>query len=235
VILIVLLTRVAAKIKRDGMAKGGFANAIESVVVFIRDEVAEPAIGHHDAHRFMPFLLTMFFFILACNLLGLVPWAGSATGALATTGTLALITFGTVVATGMSKLGVAGFVKSLVPHMDLPLPLKIALVIIMFPIEVLGLLIKHCHASAGEHDGRAPGARGDLGIYRRQCHQRGLVGGHSGKHRRLGGPQFTGTVRRLFAGIHFYVFVGVVHRHGGTPALVKLSINLTSRSRRPNQ
>lgn len=143
VLLIVLLTRVASKIKRQGSAKGGFANAIEAMVVFIRDEVAEPAIGHHDAHTFMPFLLTMFFFIVTCNLLGLVPWAGSATGALATTGALALLTFGTVVGAGMLKLGPVGFWIGQVPHMDLPLPLAILLKPMIFLIEVLGLCIKH--------------------------------------------------------------------------------------------
>ncbi len=143
ILLIVLLARVASRIKRDGMPKGGLANAIEAVVVFIRDEVAEPAIGHHDSHKFMPFLLTMFFFIVTCNLLGLVPWAGSATGALAVTGTLALITFATVLGSGMSRLGVLGFWTGQVPHMDLPLPLAILLKPMIFVIEVLGLCIKH--------------------------------------------------------------------------------------------
>ena len=77
--------------------------------MFIRDDVARPAIGHHDADRFLPFLLTMFFFMLGCNLFGLVPWAGSATGALATTGTMALLTFATVVGAGMAKLGPVEF------------------------------------------------------------------------------------------------------------------------------
>lgn len=142
-LLIVLLTRVASKIKRNGSAKGPFSNAIEAMVVFIRDEVAEPAIGHHDAHTFMPFLLTMFFFIVTCNLLGLVPWAGSATGALATTGALALITFGTVIGAGMLKLGPVGFWVGQVPHMDLPGPLAVLLKPMIFAIEVLGLFIKH--------------------------------------------------------------------------------------------
>lgn len=142
-LLIVFLSRVASKIKRQGVAKGAFSNAIEAMVVFIRDEVAEPAIGHHDARTFMPFLLTMFFFIVTCNLLGLVPWAGSATGALATTGALALITFATVVGAGMFKLGPVGFWTGQVPHMDLPGPLAVLLIPMIFFIEVLGLFIKH--------------------------------------------------------------------------------------------
>ena len=143
VVLVLLLTRVASKVKRDGAAKGPLTNAIEAIVVFIRDKVAEPAIGHHDAAKFLPFLLTMFFFILACNLLGMVPWAGSATGALATTGALAFITFAAVVGAGMVKLGPVGFWTGQVPHMDLPLPLAILLKPMIFLIEVLGMFIKH--------------------------------------------------------------------------------------------
>ena len=92
VILIVLCTRAAARIKGQHAPRGKLVNAIEAVIVYIRDEIARPAIGHHDADHFMPYLLTIFFFVVSCNLLGMVPWAGSATGALGTTGMLALVT-----------------------------------------------------------------------------------------------------------------------------------------------
>ena len=73
--------------------KGLFWNLFEVMLVFIRDEVARPAIGKHDADRFLPFLWNMFFFILFCNLLGILPWAGSPTGALTVTAALAGLTF----------------------------------------------------------------------------------------------------------------------------------------------
>ena len=113
------------------------------MLLFIRDEVARPAIGKHDADRFLPYLWTIFFFVLTCNLLGMIPWLGSPTGALATTGALALLTFGTVVAGGSQKMGIVGFWKNQVPHMDLPGPLAIVLLPMIFLIEVLGLFIKH--------------------------------------------------------------------------------------------
>ena len=116
---------------------------MEAMLLFIRDEVARPSIGKEDADRFVPFLWTIFFFVLGCNLLGLVPWAGSATGALATTGALALCTFSVVVGAGMSRLGAVGFWKAQVPHMDLPFVLAIFLIPMIFAIEILGLLIKH--------------------------------------------------------------------------------------------
>src|SRR5208282_4536567 len=78
-----------------------------------------------------------------CNLLGIFPWAGSATGALTVTAALAFITFCAVVGTGVQKFGVGGFLESLVPHMDLPKPLKILLVPMIFVIELASLLIRH--------------------------------------------------------------------------------------------
>ena len=113
------------------------------MLVFIRDEVARPAIGRHDADKFLPFLWTVFFFVLICNLLGMVPWLGAPTGALATTGVLAIITFLTVIFAGMAKMGPIGFWIGQVPHMDLPLILAIPLKPMIFVIEVLGLCIKH--------------------------------------------------------------------------------------------
>ncbi len=143
IVLVVVFSRLASKLKRDGVAKGTLANALEAMVVFIRDEVAKPAIGGHDADKFLPFLLTLFFFVLACNLFGMLPWAGSATGALATTGALALVTFATVVVSGMVKLGPVGFWTGQVPHMELPLALAIMLKPMIFFIEILGMFIKH--------------------------------------------------------------------------------------------
>src|SRR5206468_905707 len=105
VVIVILFVGLASRTRRGGAPKGRLTNLLEAMVVYIRDEVARPAIGHHDAERFLPFLLTIFFFVLTLNLFGLVPWFGSATGALATTGTMALLTFATVVIAGMAKLG----------------------------------------------------------------------------------------------------------------------------------
>ena len=139
----VVFIRLANKMAHGDRPKGRAWNMLEAMLVYIRNEVARPAIGGHDADRFVPLLWTMFFFVLVCNLLGLVPWAGSATGALATTGALALVTFATVLGAGMKKLGFAGFWKAQVPHMDVPFGLSLILVPFIFAIELLGLVIKH--------------------------------------------------------------------------------------------
>jgi F-type H+-transporting ATPase subunit a len=123
--------------------RGRLGNLLEIMVVFIRDEVARPAIGHHDADRFLPYLWTAFFFILFCNLIGLFPWMGSPTGALAVTAALAGIAFCTAVGAGMLKLGPVGFFKGQIPHMELPLILAIFLKPMILVIEVFGLCIKH--------------------------------------------------------------------------------------------
>ena len=123
--------------------KGRLWNMLEVFLLFLRDEIARPCIGKHDGDKFVPFLWTMFFFVLGCNLMGMIPWMGSPTGALATTGALALTTFLVVCGAGMARLGIVGFWKAQVPHMDLPAPIALFLVPLIFVIEILGLLIKH--------------------------------------------------------------------------------------------
>jgi F-type H+-transporting ATPase subunit a len=139
IVFIALANRMAA----GNRPRGRIWNLLEAMIVYIRDEVARPAIGHHDADRFLPFLWTLFFFILGCNLMGMLPWAGSPTGALGVTGALAIIALVAVMGAGMAKLGPVGFFKAQVPHMELPFVLAIFLVPMIFVIEIAGLFIKH--------------------------------------------------------------------------------------------
>jgi F-type H+-transporting ATPase subunit a len=148
VLLAVIFVGVAKRASREGRPRGKLWNLFESMLVFIRDQVARPSIAHdphhyHEADKFLPFLWTLFFFVLTCNLLGLLPWLGSATGALATTGALAIITFLTVIGAGMFQRGPIGFWIGQVPHMDLPGPMAVVLKPMVFVIEVMGLVIKH--------------------------------------------------------------------------------------------
>jgi F-type H+-transporting ATPase subunit a len=142
-LMIAIFVTLAWRIAGGRPPRGRLWNVFEMMLVFIRDEVARPAIGHHDADRFLPYLWTAFFFILFCNLIGLVPWMGSPTGALAVTGALAGVAFCTAVGAGMLKLGPVGFFKGQIPHMELPLVLAIFLKPMILGIEVFGLCIKH--------------------------------------------------------------------------------------------
>jgi F-type H+-transporting ATPase subunit a len=143
VLMVVLFVRLANKMRKTDMPRGKGWNALEALLVFLRDEVARPAIGHHDADKFLPFIWTMFFFVLFCNLFGLIPWAGSPTGALATTGALAICTFVTVIGAGMAKLGPLGFWLAQIPHIDVPFPMGYFLKPMIFVIEIMGLFIRH--------------------------------------------------------------------------------------------
>ena len=92
---------------------------------------------------YVPFLWTIFFFILFNNLLGMIPGGASATGNINVTATLALLTLAVVVAAGMRASGVGGFFKNIVPKMDLPPGLKQIIWVMLFAIEIMGLLIRH--------------------------------------------------------------------------------------------
>ncbi len=142
-IIFLLFYGLARTLRGGAAARGKLWNLLEVFLLFIRDEVARPCIGRHDADRFVPFLWTMFLFVLGCNLMGMIPWMGSPTGALATTGALALITFVVVVGSGMKQLGVVGFWQAQVPQMELPAAIAPFMKAFIFAIEVFGLLVKH--------------------------------------------------------------------------------------------
>lgn len=97
IILIWLFTAIArSAVRNAGKAPAGLQNMFEPVILFVRDEVAVPAIGSTKAERFLPFLLTLFFFILVNNLLGLIPifpFGANVTGNIGVTLVLALFTF----------------------------------------------------------------------------------------------------------------------------------------------
>ncbi|MHC5036006.1 MAG: F0F1 ATP synthase subunit A [Planctomycetota bacterium] len=130
------LAHFLSKRPREG-PRGYFTNFLESFVVFMRDEVIGPNLGHQK-DRFLPFFLTLFHFILVCNLLGMIPGLATATGNLGVTAGLALITLLVGIVGGMIIQGPMAYVKNIVPH-GIPWPI----LIILYPIEVLGLMIKH--------------------------------------------------------------------------------------------
>jgi len=141
-LMLLIFIPLARRIATGKPPRGKFWNFFEVILVFLRDEVTRPAIGH-GADRFLPYVWNAFFFILFCNLLGLVPWAGSPTGSLSVTGALAVIAFATAVGCGMAHFGPVGFWIGQVPHMELPLVLAIFLKPMIFVIEIMGLIIRH--------------------------------------------------------------------------------------------
>ncbi|MDA0329106.1 MAG: F0F1 ATP synthase subunit A [Gemmatimonadetes bacterium] len=132
----------AMRTKYTTKAPTGLANATEAMVVYFRDEVVRRNIGH-GADAYTGYILTLFFFILFMNLLGLMPFGSAATGNFMVTGALALVTFVVVEVSGMRALGLKGYMGTIfyAPHGLNPVGTAIML-IILTPVEFLGKLTK---------------------------------------------------------------------------------------------
>ena len=123
-------------------APKGFANAIEAMVLFVRNDMAIANIGH-DGAKFAPYIMAVFFLVLYSNLLGLIPHGASPTGNLAVTGALAIVTLLVVEIGGFLTLGFRGYMRSIfpsVPGMSGAGALTLSLA--MAPIEIIGKLVK---------------------------------------------------------------------------------------------
>lgn len=181
-LIIAIFVPLARRIAASGgdAPRGPWLNAFESLLTFIRDEVAKPTLGggnepqhheqpsqhgghghgehhahghghgddHHPHHepvdvdRYVPFLWTLFLFILFCNLLGMIPLMGSPTANIWVTGALALCSFVMMHGVAIARMGAGSYVKSLWPAMDVPLVMAVFLKPMIFVIEVLGTVIK---------------------------------------------------------------------------------------------
>ena len=128
--------------KFSNRAPTGLANAMEAMVLYFRDEVVRRNIGH-GADAYTGYILTLFFFILFMNLLGLVPFGATATGNFMVTGALALVTFVVTEISGMRALGFTGYMGTIfyAPKGMNPIGTAIMLVILT-PVEFLGKLTK---------------------------------------------------------------------------------------------
>jgi len=133
-LLIGAATLVSRSVRRRDVPTG-FANLVESVIVFVRDEIAVSNMGP-EGLRYMPYLLTTFFFILVMNLLGLIPYGASATGNLNVTAGLAIIAFFMIQGAAIRSQGIGHYLAHLTGGVHWSLwP-------IMIPIEILGLFTK---------------------------------------------------------------------------------------------
>jgi F-type H+-transporting ATPase subunit a len=146
-LVFLLSARTIAREQGRGRPAKGFAGSMEALALYIRQEVVLPNVGHHG-EGFAPYLLTLFFFILTMNLLGLLPWGATATGNIAVTAALAVIAFLVIEVTGMRSLGMKGYLKTIF-YLPSGLPggvggtfLKVILLAVMTPIELIGKLAK---------------------------------------------------------------------------------------------
>lgn len=136
VFLILFLFIMAARsYSKNKMAPKGLASFLEPLILFVRDDIAIPNIGEKNYAKYMPYLLTIFFFIWVNNLIGLIPFfpfSSNLTGNIYFTFVLAFITF--IVTTLSAK-------KDYWAHIFTP-PVPKALYPIMIPVEIIGMLTK---------------------------------------------------------------------------------------------
>ncbi|PQO42934.1 F0F1 ATP synthase subunit A [Blastopirellula marina] len=142
VVMFLVFTWYATRLKRSVVPKGRLIHMLDAIVCYLRETVIRPGIGH-GADKFVPVLLTMFFFVLGCNLLGMVPWLGAPTASFSVTLSLAVTTLLIGMGAGALKFGPIGVWLNLVPHMELPLLIGIPIKCMLFVIELMGLFIKH--------------------------------------------------------------------------------------------
>lgn len=132
-LMLLIFVSVAKAYKRNrGKAPSGVQSFFEPIILFVRDDIAKPNIGHHY-EKFFPYLLTLFFFILFGNLLGLLPGAGNLTGNIAVTMVLAIFTF---IITNVS--GNRSYWSHIFWTPGLPLIMRI----IILPVEIIGIFTK---------------------------------------------------------------------------------------------
>ncbi len=146
-LLMIVLFPLAAR--KRGRVPTGFRNLVESVLVYLRETVARPVL-HSATDRYVPFLWTVFFFVLFANLLGAVPTdaflslatgrpthvGGTATGNIMVTAGLAMCSFFAIHVGGIREQGLLHYLKNFVPHVHW------SLLVLFIPLEILGALVK---------------------------------------------------------------------------------------------
>lgn len=135
-ILLILTFIFVSRSYKKSIIPHGFPNFIETIIVFVRDEVVKATIGH-GYEKFLPYLLTVFFFVLYSNFIGLFPYSATVTSNIAVTATLAAFTFIATQIGGMINHGPIGYFKGLIPP-----GMPVALLPLIIIVEILGLFTK---------------------------------------------------------------------------------------------
>ncbi|MCH7890082.1 MAG: F0F1 ATP synthase subunit A [Gemmatimonadetes bacterium] len=143
-LMLAIFIPLAGTLRKRGKEKApsGFANAMEAMVIYFRDDVVRTNIGH-GADAFTPFILTLFFFILGMNLIGLTPLGITPTANISVTAALAVITLVVVEVSGFRALGPAGYARTIffLPS-GLPGFMKPPMLVILTVVEAIGKLAK---------------------------------------------------------------------------------------------
>ena len=136
VVSLMLIVLFSAGLRKRRLVPAGLGNFLEMVVVFIKEEIVEPNLGS-EAKRYLPYFLTTFFFILANNLIGLVPFSATATGNISVTAGLALVAFFMIQYGGIRHYGFFKHWRNYIPQ-----GMPFWILPIMIPVEIMGMFIK---------------------------------------------------------------------------------------------
>jgi F-type H+-transporting ATPase subunit a len=116
IVVVGLIVLMALAQRQSGGAATGLGNLVEVFIVYVRDEIVRPNLGEEAGDNYLPYFLTLFFFILGCNLLGLVPWGATATGNISVTAALALMTYFMIHFSGVRQHGAVHYLQTYIPH-----------------------------------------------------------------------------------------------------------------------
>ncbi|MCY3698116.1 MAG: F0F1 ATP synthase subunit A [Gemmatimonadetes bacterium] len=142
IVTMFIAARSTERLERGEKAPGGLLNGIEAFYLYLRDDIVMANIGR-GGERFVPLVITFFFFILYANLLGLIPFGATATGNIMVTAALAIIALVVIETAGFIALGPLGYAKTVffLPP-GLPGPLKPVTLLIMAPVELIAKFSK---------------------------------------------------------------------------------------------
>jgi F-type H+-transporting ATPase subunit a len=134
---VLVLVLFLAALRRPSAKPGGLAVLLETLVLFVRNDIVVPIMGRERGDRWLPFFTTLFLFLLTTNLLGLIPAFKTPTGNITVTSALALMVMVLIFGVGIRKVGLGGFFRNLYPEgTPLPIGLFVAL------LEFIGLIIR---------------------------------------------------------------------------------------------
>ena len=134
---------LARRVRNGEAPHGAWDNTFEVLLTFVRNEIAKPSLGEHHADEHVPFLWTMFLFILFNNLLGMFPFGGSATASITVTGSLALIVFFAIHGSAVREMGPVKYLKSFWPHTGLPVVAGFFINFTVFVIELISTVARN--------------------------------------------------------------------------------------------
>ena len=134
---LILLLSFTLAFRGGRLMRNKFAQLLEVYILFVRDEIVYPNIGEKDGRRLLPYFLTVFFFILTCNLLGMIPSCATATGNVNVTAGLAIVAFIVIQGMGIVKNGLFTHFRSMVPS-----GLPVFVIPIMIPVEIIAMITK---------------------------------------------------------------------------------------------